>query len=164
VTILHDHAEFPAVLINVWTTRLDNVNGTSVYEFKQSSFRLVPEFCLVRALGLANLRGVDVSEPDLYSVMIDRIAIDHAIDPVEPTADSEVVAGYNGWRRWWVGHEIQAAQHSNEYGRKKEQGRLRHALRPPEPAAACKVGPGVCNASDRAGPRNIPVQERTPQQ
>ena len=97
MTILHDHAEFLAVLINVWTTRLDNVNGTSVYEFKQPSFRLVPEYCLVRALGLANLRGVDVSEPDLYSVMIDRIAIDHAIDPVEPTADLEVVASYKGW-------------------------------------------------------------------
>ena len=85
--------------INVWTTRLDNVNGTSIYEFKQPLFRFVPEFCLVRAFWLPNLRGVDVSEPDLYSVMIDRIAIDHAIDPVEPPADSEVVASCNGWRR-----------------------------------------------------------------
>ena len=37
-----NHAEFPSVLINVWTTRLGNVNGTSVYEFKQPSFRLCP--------------------------------------------------------------------------------------------------------------------------
>jgi hypothetical protein len=87
-----DYSKLAAIFIRIWSGPVHELNRTSIDKLQQPVFGFVSSSLFSSASWTADLRRVDVGKPNLYSVVADRVAVDHAVFLEGRTAEPEATS------------------------------------------------------------------------